>query len=409
MKELAVNKRLEVARLYILGLSYKEIEEEIGVSHGSIVNIVKEIESGKLDIPGTPLDRVNDLRQLSSDLKKKGLSTSQALLGLSFFERIQGLGIDPEYLERWSQLMRELTEAESSAADFLNAALRLHQLEEKEGKIYEVLIEEYEKAKEDLGHLESEANSLVEKKKTLTEEVGTITSEVEKLRKTKGKLETEADGLTTRVKALKSKADETKAESIRITREVKELKRRRVKLSSEVDGKEESLLRLNDIGFLDEDLLRLKAILDRTAEGSGAGQREVKEKFFAALGAFKDITELQKCQVVEERALKDLTREKSLLTGEIAGLEKQRDILRGEIKQSASSAVKEIRDTGEKAVMQLHQQAEDIKGQLDGLFAQAVKVAGVVGEMNAMVKKGEESGKSLDIFIEEVRGKLEKN
>ena len=44
MKEIAGNKRLEVARCYILGLSYKEIEEETGVSHGSIVNIVKEME-----------------------------------------------------------------------------------------------------------------------------------------------------------------------------------------------------------------------------------------------------------------------------------------------------------------------------------------------------------------------------
>jgi hypothetical protein len=104
-----------------------------------------------------------------------------------------------------------------------------------------------------------------------------------------------------------------------------------------------------------------------------------------------------------------LTKERSFLIGEIAGLEKQRDILRGEIEQSASSAVKEITDTGEKAAIQLRQQAEDMEGRLDGLFDQALKVAGVIGEMNAMIKKGEESGRSLDSFIEEARVKLEKN
>ncbi|MFC1929940.1 hypothetical protein ACFLW6_03665 [Chloroflexota bacterium] len=409
MKEIVGNKRMTVAMCYILGLSYKEIEEEAGVSHGSIVNIVKELESGKLYIPGTTLDQVNDLRQLSSDLKKKELSTSQALLGLSFFERMHGLGIIPEYLDQWSQLMKELVITESSDTDFLNAALRLHQLEETEGKAYELLIGEYEREKEDLGHLKSEADSLTVRRTTLAEEIGTISLQVEELRKAKGKLEIEVDGLITMVKNLKSKANENMAENLRLAKEVRELKRRRVKLSSEVDGKEESLLRLNDIGFLDEDLLRLKAILDRTAQESSAGQLEVKEKFFAALGAFKDITELHKCQAAETEALKELTKERSFLTGEIAGLEEQRDILKGEIAESASSAIKEITDTAGEAAMQLRQQAEDMKGRLDSLFAQALKVAGVVGDMKAMVKKGEESGRSLNSFIEEATGKLEKN
>jgi hypothetical protein len=50
-----------------------------------------------------------------------------------------------------------------------------------------------------------------------------------------------------------------------------------------------------------------------------------------------------------------------------------------------------------------------MKERLGGLFAQALKVAEVVGEMKATIKKGEESGRSLDSFIEEVRIKMEKN
>lgn len=54
MKELTRTERLEVAQYYILGHSCKEIEDETKVSHGSIVNIVKEIEGGKLTVPGVP-------------------------------------------------------------------------------------------------------------------------------------------------------------------------------------------------------------------------------------------------------------------------------------------------------------------------------------------------------------------
>ena len=82
MREISRVKKLEVAQHYILGFPYGEIENATGVSHGSIMNIIKELEFGKLSIPGTSSDQVNDLRQLSVELKKKGLEPSQALLGL---------------------------------------------------------------------------------------------------------------------------------------------------------------------------------------------------------------------------------------------------------------------------------------------------------------------------------------
>ena len=88
MKEISRTKKLETAQYYLLGHSYKDVEQETGVSHGTIANVVKEAETGKLDIPGTALDQINGLHQLALDLKKKGLSTSQAVHGLLFFTRI---------------------------------------------------------------------------------------------------------------------------------------------------------------------------------------------------------------------------------------------------------------------------------------------------------------------------------
>jgi len=96
MNEITRAKRLEVAHYYLLGYTYREIEEETGISHGSIANIVSEIENGSLTIPGTSFDQVNDLRQLSFDLKKSGLKPSQALLGITFLKKLQDLPITPE-------------------------------------------------------------------------------------------------------------------------------------------------------------------------------------------------------------------------------------------------------------------------------------------------------------------------
>ncbi len=99
MKQILGGKRQEVVQCYLLGHSYEEIARETGVSHGSVANIVKEIESDKLTIPGSAFDQVNDLRQLSLDLRKKKLEPSHALLGLLLFERFRALGISPELVD----------------------------------------------------------------------------------------------------------------------------------------------------------------------------------------------------------------------------------------------------------------------------------------------------------------------
>ena len=64
-------KKLEVCQQYILGYTYSEIEKKTGVSHGSIVNYIKELEAGQLVIPGVATDEVHDLHQLSIYLAKK--------------------------------------------------------------------------------------------------------------------------------------------------------------------------------------------------------------------------------------------------------------------------------------------------------------------------------------------------
>ncbi len=147
MDKLSRAKKLEVAQYYITGLTYKEIQEKTGVSHGSIANIVTELETGELTISGTSSDQIDDLHQLSLDLRKKNISTSQALLGLLYFQRSQALGILPEHLDQWAELINKLTPTDFPANDFLRAAIRLHQLEVSEGKPFELLAEEYQNMK----------------------------------------------------------------------------------------------------------------------------------------------------------------------------------------------------------------------------------------------------------------------
>ena len=260
MKEITRTKRLEVVHYYLLGYTYREIEEETGISHGSIANIVSEIENGDLNIPGTSFDQVNDLRQLSFDLKKSGLKPSQALLGITFLKKLQDLQITPEHLEAWSELVNRLLPPDFPAKEFFEAARRLHDLETTQGKSFESITEEYKSHCQKVEELKGEVDSLSKAKSQLSNEIKPLSTQLETFKREKERLENDVQIQTTKIQELKSRLTELEEEKSTLDRETKDLHRRKVKLSSEVEGKEESfrlensLLRwemsLNQVRFL---------------------------------------------------------------------------------------------------------------------------------------------------------------
>ncbi len=406
MKEITRTKRLEVAHYYLLGYTYREIEEETGVSHGSIANIVSELEDDDLNIPGTTFDQVNDLRQLSFDLKKSGLKPSQALLGITFLQRLQSLQITREHLEAWSELVKKLLPPDFPVKEFFEVARRLRDLEISQGKSFETLAEQYERNEEGIEKLKGEVDSLSKAKSQLSNEIKPLSSQLEALKREKERLENDVQIQTTKIQELKSRVKEAEEEKARLDRETRDLKRRRVKLSSEVDGKEESLKAINALGFTDEDLLRLRAFLGRTSKSANTSLDKVKHDLFSAFTLFKDISGLESKGEVETQRIKELTREKAVLEGEILALEKQKGVLEGEINQSTSSTLQMIRDSGMQSSVAIKQNVADIDGQFKKLLTDVLKAGEAVAELRQMVKRGEVSQGNFREFMKELRSRL---
>ena len=93
----------------------------------------------------------------------------------------------------------------------------------------------------------------------------------------------------------------------------------------------------------------------------------------------------------------------------IAELDKKKGLLEGEILGIISSTSQKVRAVGEDAASQIQQHVSDIKDQLNGLLADALKAGEAIGEMRQMLKKGEDSEKALANFIEEVQSRLGRN
>jgi len=244
MTEISRSKRLEVAQYYLLGYTYREIEEETGISHGSIANIVSELENGDLIIPSTLFDQVNDLRQLSSDLKKRALKPSQALLGITFLKRLRESQITPEHLEVWSELVSRFIPPDFPVKEFFEAARRLNDLETSQGKSFETITEEYKNHCQRIEKLKEEVDSLSKVKSQLSNEIRPLSSQLESLKRKKEKLENDIQILTTNTKESESRLKKAESYKMTLDKETKELYRKKVKLSSEVAGKEESIRKL---------------------------------------------------------------------------------------------------------------------------------------------------------------------
>lgn len=375
MKEITRSKRLEVALLHLLGYTYSEIEEETRISHGSIANIVREIEEGDLIIPGTTFDQVNDLRQLSFDLKKSGLKSSQALLGITFFKRLNELQITPEQIELWLELVNRLLPVDFSAEEFLQAAIRLHELETSQGKTFETVTEEYKSNCHRIEKLKGEVESLSKVKSRLTEEIKPLQSKLDTLSRERDRLGNDVQIQINKLQELKSRLKEAEEERSATDKEVKDLYRRKVKLFSEVDGKEETLRKLSDIGFSDEDLLRLKAFLERVSKDKKNDMAKIKEDFFSALALYKYIDGLEQKRETEAKVIRELAKEKSTLNGQIKQLEKGKGTLLGEIDNNILSTCQKIEAVGNEAITQIQEQVMLNYGQPEAKGISSMTVA----------------------------------
>jgi len=397
---------MEVASEYLLGKSYREIEEDTGVSHGSIVNIVKELEKGELNIEGIPLEQVHDLRQLAMELKSKGFKPAQAMHGLIFHKRLTETGVMPEDLDSWSNLAIEIHSAGFQTNDFVEAVKRLIGLEKSHGKTLEELLDDYQKRQGVVERLREEVDLLTRNKIALSDRTELLHKESEELKKQRKILANEVEGQSRELGDVRSDLFEAAKEKADMNKEIDRLQRYKRKISSEVSGREEILRDLKETGFAQEDLLRLRAFLKRISRSSNESHSRVNEEFFSALASYKDILGLEKKQERVLQNIKELNKQRSALAGSIEQLENSKARLLGEIEKSVATAMQRIEKSGEEASLQLNQEIEVLRKQFEILLFDVLATGKAVGMMNSMIKRGELSQKEFRKFISEAQARL---
>lgn len=406
MDKLSSEKKIEVSQLFILNNSYAEIAKKTEISHGSISAIIKQLLAGQLIIPGVPSEEVSNLRQLSIYLAKKGLEPSQALLGITLFERFTELGIEPPQFDHWAKLVEMYSPDDFPAKDFFEAALHLHEIEEAEGKPFQEIANEYTTLKQKVGEIESEVESLDGKRKTFTTEVESLTAEVSALEQKKVETESSYNSQCVELEESLAKVVEAQEKHSRLSGEIENLHKEIDKLQLEIGSKEKSFMKLQETGLSETDLLHLVKLIEGIAEEENVSADQVKDAFFSSLSQFKNYSGLQKAVQEEGETLQATVKQKASLVGEVEELENRKLTLRAEIGASASAAAEQIHKAGKEAVASIQKQTDAIEGKMKSILKDTLETGLAVGKMMAIQKNSEEVGKELEEFMTKIKSQL---
>ncbi|PTD94168.1 hypothetical protein C9439_03735 [archaeon SCG-AAA382B04] len=154
MKQIPSHKKKHVAKLYIKGHTYKEITDEVGISEGSVRNIIKQLMRGKLGLDIQ--EEAESLREVGKKLKKTPLSLEQATVSFKLLEQMQRLDVDPDELDKLVEVYEKIEDPE-----FVESSKKLLKLDREHGSYQEATEKYEEKAKE----LEDTKNQLDKRRK----------------------------------------------------------------------------------------------------------------------------------------------------------------------------------------------------------------------------------------------------
>jgi len=356
-------KRRQALDLYMQGFSYDQIATETELSTGSVANIVREAKEGKFAELNDVREQIDGLRELSVELRKNNLKVSQALLGLSFYERISKLGIGPEALDSWIKMCHQISSPDYPIEEFVAAALRLKELERQKGMTYEALVEDYEAKTKALSAAESRTSELEISRETLSKEVHNLGEEKRSLETAVRELDTEKKSLSQRVKRWKQEEEELKNTESELQErrkalqlESQRLQKRAAALREEIGEREGTLNSLRSLGFREAELLRLKDKLEELAANKDIKPVELRESLFLDLESYADVLSFRN--------------ERRELSQAVKGLREQKQALEAENK-NLQEAIRQSRKAFSEAIQHFESRGKEIRLSMDNLFGQA--------------------------------------
>ena len=391
MEKLSLRKQAMIVRLYLHGLSYGEIAAKVGVSKGTVANVITELKAGRFPEAGDVSDQIELLRELAVDLRKSGLTPGRSLADSTVLSRLLELGLEPADIERFAALCKTLT-PETDTQSFVKAALDLATLEERTGLSFHDLEEkahDLEQAVADLEPLAQQVQEYREQLKELSEQRQRLTDEVTELEK--------------RLQSLSPKVKDNEKRETELFHRVQELEQRAQAADERLTTTRKDLRVLAELGLPPNDLSgftqRLCGIAQRYGINPGVlcewllHELEQLEKGLSLKLLFrKEQQELGKTKQSQDKAQEEL----AALKAAIQKLRQEQASLRSIITEERKHISKETqaiimlaRNTATRLSQQLGNSVEEAIREVQKLKNQALEVGSELGRCQALVEVNE--------------------
>jgi len=143
MKEIPINNKFKVIKLFLGGVSYDEIAQQAGIAKGSVVNIINEFRDGYLPAPPGMAEYIDELRHVAVDLKKHATTITQLELYLKIHVKLKEMGVGDDQVEMWLDICQGIASPTVSNNQFVAAALELAEATSKNGPGYKSVVQDY--------------------------------------------------------------------------------------------------------------------------------------------------------------------------------------------------------------------------------------------------------------------------
>ena len=385
MEKLSARKRVAIVRDYLSALSYSEIAAKQHVSTGTVANVVADLKAGRFPEAGEIGEQIEQLKELSLDLKQANLTPGRCALGLTVLARLDECGLDPADIDRWPLILKSV-QSEDEAQQFIKLIHSIQEVQKRTGLSLDALHDEVHELEKKAGEMEPLSDKVTYCKKQVAE----LTRQRKKLSGEVSNLEEKYTLLIPRIKELEKREKD-------LSRFVAEMEPRARKAEATLATVTRETQKLKNVGFTFEKLAEFSERVKVIAEHYSIAPEELRDRLLQELERLDEgigLEALINCrqqELSEQKQLVGKARQELETTKEVVnGLKQEKTKLEASIKETRERVSREIVTIVPIAKNTVAQMAEELRSEVDKAMAEVSKLRDESLEVGKEVGRYEE-------------------
>ena len=391
MERLSAKKRSAIVGDYLAALSYSEIAVKRHVSTGTVSNVIADLRAGRFPEAGDIGEQIEQLKELSTDLKRANLTPGICAVGLMVLARINECGLDAADIDRWPLILKSVGN-EEEAQEFIRLVYSIQEVQQRTGLSFDALDDKVHELERKAADLQPISGKLADCKKQVAE-----------LTKQRRGLSSEVANLEEKRKLLNPQVKDLEKREKDLSCRVAKMEPKAQKAEANISALNNQMQRLQGIGLTSEELAEFTQKVRVIAHRHTITPAELRSRLLYELETLdKGLglealiqsrhQELNKLQEAITRAQNELETVKAV----VGSLKQEKTNLEASIKETRERVSREIakitpvaRDTINKLVEELRHGFNEAAAEVQKLKKEAVEVGKEVGRYEGMLEVNE--------------------